>query len=199
MDKLYNLFDNKAALYAANRPGYSPHVLKYLQEDLGYSPPALGADIGCGTGQLTKILAGYFDLLYAVEPNDFMMKECQKRLCNYINIHYIYHCAERTEIDNNILDYITVAQAFHLFHNMETLRELKRILKPDERLIIIYFGIALQKIPINIVIFRMTIRNTLIVILLLIELFLLHMLYREEIHLFRFLWKSWQRFLQISL
>lgn len=138
MDKLYNLFDNKAALYAANRPGYSPHVLKYLQEDLGYSPTALGADIGCGTGQLTKILAGYFDLLYAVEPNDFMMKECQKRLCNYINIHYIYHCAERTEINNNILDYITVAQAFHLFHNMETLRELKRILKPDGRLIIIY-------------------------------------------------------------
>ena len=58
MDKLYNLFDNKAALYAANRPGYSPHVLKYLQEDLGYSPPALGADIGCGTGQFRFVICG---------------------------------------------------------------------------------------------------------------------------------------------
>ena len=138
MDKLYNLFDNKATLYATNRPGYSPHVLKYLQKDLGYSPKALGADIGCGTGQLTKILAGYFEMLYAVEPNDSMMKECRKRLCNYKNIHYVYQSAENIGIANSMLDYITVAQAFHLFHNIETLTELKRILKPGGKLIIIY-------------------------------------------------------------
>lgn len=52
MEKLYDLFNNKASLYAANRPSYSPNVLKYLQKDLGFSSTALGADIGCGTGQL---------------------------------------------------------------------------------------------------------------------------------------------------
>lgn len=31
MAKLYDLFNNKASLYAANRPSYSPNVLKYLQ------------------------------------------------------------------------------------------------------------------------------------------------------------------------
>lgn len=138
MDKLYKLFDNKAALYAANRPSYSSHVLRYLQQDLRFSPTALGADIGCGTGQLTKILAGYFDLLYAVEPNDSMMRECQKRLCDCKSIHYICRSAENTEIDDNKLDYITVAQAFHLFNNVETLQEFKRILKSDGKLIIIY-------------------------------------------------------------
>ena len=138
MAELYNLFNNKAALYAANRPSYSPHVLEYIRQNLGFSPIALGADIGCGTGQLTKILADFFDLVYAVEPNDSMMIECQKCLCNYKNVLYICRSAEKTEIDNNKLDYVTVAQAFHLFHNPETLRELKRILKPDGRLIIIY-------------------------------------------------------------
>ena len=83
MAELYNLFNNKAALYAANRPSYSPHVLEYIRQNLGFSPIALGADIGCGTGQLTKILADFFDLVYAVEPNDSMMIECQKCLCNY--------------------------------------------------------------------------------------------------------------------
>ena len=29
MEKLYDLFNNKASLYAANRPSYSPNVLKY--------------------------------------------------------------------------------------------------------------------------------------------------------------------------
>lgn len=138
MGKLYDLFNNKAALYAANRPSYSPNVLKYLQKDLGFSSTVLGADIGCGTGQLTKILAEYFDLVYAVEPNNSMMQECQKYLYNYKNILYECHSAESTEIDDNKLDYITTAQAFHLFHNAETLREFKRILKPDGRLIIVY-------------------------------------------------------------
>lgn len=132
------MFNNKAALYATNRPSYSPHVLEYLQQDLGLSPTALGADIGCGTGQLTKILSGYFDLVYAVEPNDSMMKECQKCLYDYKNILYVCHSAENTKINDNKLDYITVAQAFHLFYNAETLRELKRILKPNGCLIIIY-------------------------------------------------------------
>lgn len=138
MGKLYDLFNNKAALYAANRPSYSSNVLEYLQKDLGFSSTALGADIGCGTGQLTQILAEYFNLIYAVEPNNSMMQECQKYLYNYKNILYKCRSAESTEIDDNKLDYITTAQAFHLFHNAETLREFKRILKPDGRLIIVY-------------------------------------------------------------
>lgn len=138
MDRLYDLFDNKATLYAAYRPSYSPHVLEYLQQDLGFSQTTLGADIGCGTGQLTKILAGFFDLVYAVEPNDSMLKECQRYLYDYKNILYVCHSAENTEIDNNKLDYITVAQAFHLFQNEETIREFKRILKPNGHLIIVY-------------------------------------------------------------
>lgn len=138
MSRLYNLFDNKAALYAAYRPSYSSHVLEYLQQNLGFSQMTLGADMGCGTGQLTKILAEYFDLVYAVEPSVSMMRECQKCLHDYKNILYVPHSAENTGIENNKLDYITVAQAFHLFHNVETLQEFKRILKPDGRLIIIY-------------------------------------------------------------
>lgn len=138
MDELYKLFDNKAVLYAESRPGYSAHVLQYLQNDLGLSSTALGADIGCGTGQLTKILSAFFESIYAVEPNVSMISECQKRLHDKKNIKYKYRSAESTDISDNILDYITVAQAFHLLSGENTLREFKRILKPDGKLIIIY-------------------------------------------------------------
>lgn len=138
MDNLFKLFDNKAALYAANRPGYTEHILKHLQQDLTFLPTAIGADIGSGTGQLTKILAEYFDFVYAIEPNNFMINESQKYLCNYKNIQYINCCAENTELNDSTLDYITVAQAFHLFNKLKTLQEFKRILKPNGRLVIIY-------------------------------------------------------------
>lgn len=138
MDGLYKLFDNKAILYAESRPGYSAHVLQYLQKDLGLSSTALGADIGCGTGQLTKILSDFFESIYAVEPNVSMISECQKRLYDKKNIQYIHRGSEGTDIKKNTLDYITVAQAFHLLPIENTLREFKRILKPNGKLIIIY-------------------------------------------------------------
>ena len=117
MNKFYKLFNDKAKLYATSRPGYSAHVLEYLKKDLEFTSAVKGADIGCGTGQLTQILAQYF---------------------NYKNISYIQQSAENTKIEEKSLDYAITAQAFHLFHNAETLKELKRILKPNGYFIIIY-------------------------------------------------------------
>lgn len=138
MNKFYKLFNDKAKLYATSRPGYSAHVLEYLKKDLEFTSAVKGADIGCGTGQLTQILAQYFNFIYAIEPNSYMMEECKKYLHNYKNISYIQQSAENTKIEEKSLDYAITAQAFHLFHNAETLKELKRILKPNGYFIIIY-------------------------------------------------------------
>ena len=64
-----------------------------------------------------------------------MMQECQKYLQNYKNVHYICNSSENTNIDSNKLDYISVAQAFHLFYTSESLQEFKRILKPNGYLV----------------------------------------------------------------
>ena len=98
MNKFYKLFNDKAKLYATSRPGYSAHVLEYLKKDLEFTSAVKGADIGCGTGQLTQILAQYFNFIYAIEPNSYMMEECKKYLHNYKNISYIQQSAENTKI-----------------------------------------------------------------------------------------------------
>ena len=64
MNKFYKLFNDKAKLYATSRPGYSAHVLEYLKKDLEFTSAVKGADIGCGTGQLTQIfLKGLHDII----------------------------------------------------------------------------------------------------------------------------------------
>ena len=85
MNKFYKLFNDKAKLYATSRPGYSAHVLEYLKKDLEFTSAVKGADIGCGTGQLTQILAQYFNFIYAIEPNSYMMEECKKYIHYYKN------------------------------------------------------------------------------------------------------------------
>lgn len=138
MRDLHLLFNDKASLYAKSRPSYSDNVIEYLTENLNLSVSDIGADIGAGTGQLTKLLANKFNYVYAIEPNFSMLKECKKNLLSYTNV--IYKCckAESTNLKTHILDYITVAQAFHLFYNKETYVEFKRILKPNGKLIIIF-------------------------------------------------------------
>lgn len=138
MDDLHILFNEKAALYAKSRPSYSDHVIEYMTEKLNLNVFDIGADIGAGTGQLTKLLANKFNSVYAIEPNFSMLKECKKNLSSYTNI--IYECckAESTNLKEHILDYITVAQAFHLFYNKKTFLEFKRILKPNGKLMIVF-------------------------------------------------------------
>lgn len=138
MQNLHKLFNSKALLYAKNRPSYSNHIMNYLSQYLNLREIHLGADVGAGTGQMTKILADNFNTVYAIEPNLAMLNECKKQLFSYNNIIYKNCSADNINLTNHSLDYITVAQAFHLFYNKETYTEFKRILKPDGKLIIIY-------------------------------------------------------------
>lgn len=138
MEDFHILFNDKALLYAQSRPSYSNQVIKYLTENLCLNCFDIGADIGAGTGQLTKLLADKFNSVYAIEPNLYMLKECQKKLLSYTNIIYECSKAESTNLGTHVLDYITVAQAFHLFYNKETYTEFKRILKPNGKLIIVF-------------------------------------------------------------
>jgi len=88
VNKFYKLFNDKAKLYATSRPGYSAHVLEYLKKDLEFTSAVKGADIGCGTGQLTQILAQYFNFIYAIEPN---MQITLKRNASSATAERLFH------------------------------------------------------------------------------------------------------------
>lgn len=138
MSNLYELFNDKASLYTKSRPSYSDHIITYLKEWVKLDTVHVCADIGAGSGQLTRILAQNFDKVYVIEPNLFMLEECQNHLSSYHNIVFKCSRAENTNLNSNFLDLITVAQAIHLFDTDETYNEFKRILKPNGKLFIVY-------------------------------------------------------------
>lgn len=138
MDGEFGNFHGKAQLYAKYRPQYSQEYKEFLQKTLRLSKNSVVADIGAGTGIHTKILAEITDKIFAVEPDREMLNELQSQLLHLGKIITVQRSAEDTRLPDACVDYVTVAQAFHLFDRQKSLTEFKRILRPSGILVLVW-------------------------------------------------------------
>lgn len=148
-----NKFTQKADNYAKSRPAYSSQMIDYLTSC--FLPPSnyTVADIGSGTGILTKQLLTCGYKVFAVEPNENMRTFAEKELSDCKNFISINATAENTTLENNCVDIITVAQAFHWFDAGQFKTECTRILKPNGKIFLIW-NKRDEKAPINIELFE---------------------------------------------
>jgi ubiquinone/menaquinone biosynthesis C-methylase UbiE len=120
-------FSDRAETYAKYRPGYPDEMLQFLETLV--APPATVADIGSGTGILTRhLLKSGYDA-WAVEPNQAMRTAAERTLSGYPAARSIDGTAEATTLEEGTIDLITCAQAFHWFDRVQTRLEFSRILK----------------------------------------------------------------------
>lgn len=131
-------FTNKSALYSKYRPRYPEAAIRLLKASAETGSAAVVADVGAGTGILTKQLAGHVKKVYAVEPNRDMRAACQKYCHSEKNIEVVNGSAEQTTLADKSADLITVAQAFHWFDKEKTKHEFRRILKPHGKAALIW-------------------------------------------------------------
>lgn len=134
----YGSFLGKAKLYSKYRPKYSNNYYQFLKSSLNINKESIVADIGAGTGIHTKGLVGIAKEVFAIEPDLQMMNECLFQLKDYPNVSGINCSAEEIYLPNNSVDYITVAQAFHLFDEKKSLSEFHRIIRPNGLLILVW-------------------------------------------------------------
>lgn len=99
------------------------------------------ADIGCGTGALTRKIAMRKADVTGVDPSKELLQHAAalNRLKNY-KIPYLQATAENTGLDDSQFDMVTVMRAWHWFDREKAIAEIKRIVKAKGTLIVIDSG-----------------------------------------------------------
>jgi len=131
-------FSNRAADYARYRPGYPREVLDVLRAWCGLKPEHVIADIGCGTGLLSKLFLENGNRVFGVEPNAEMRMAGEEFLSSFGTFTSVAGSAEATTLPSDSVDFVAAAQAFHWFDPEPTRREFQRILKTHGRVIILW-------------------------------------------------------------
>ncbi|MEH7306700.1 class I SAM-dependent methyltransferase [Neobacillus drentensis] len=99
------------------------------------------ADIGAGTGALTRKMAMRKANVIGIEPSQGLLTQASvlNRMKNF-TIPYQQGTAEATGLDDSHYDIVTVMRAWHWFERPKAIEEVKRILKARGTLIVIDSG-----------------------------------------------------------
>jgi SAM-dependent methyltransferase len=124
-------FSARAADYVRSRPGYPAEIRSVLESTGLPATDARIADIGSGTGLLSRMFldAGY--RVCGVEPNAAMREAAEKFLRGYASFESIDGRADATGLEPNSMDAIVAGQAFHWFDPEPTRAEWLRISRPE--------------------------------------------------------------------
>jgi SAM-dependent methyltransferase len=131
-------FSSRVDNYIRYRPGYPPEVLATLKSECGLSSRCAIADVGSGTGLLSRIFLENGNRVYGVEPNQEMREAGERILKNYPQFISVAGTAEATTLPGRSLDLVTAAQAAHWFDSRKARREFVRILKPGGWVVLIW-------------------------------------------------------------
>ena len=131
-------FSDRVENYVKYRPSYPPQLINSLASSCGLFPTSIIADIGSGTGILSKLFLDNGNTVFAVEPNQEMRTAAELFLANYPNLKSVQGQAEQTTLDNHTVDIVTAGQAFHWFDQVKAKSEFIRILRPNGWVVLVW-------------------------------------------------------------
>jgi len=131
-------FSNRVADYVRYRPSYPSALVDLLREECGLRPDHVIADVGSGTGILSKMFLENGNQVFGVEPNDEMRRAGEDYLSTFKNFSSVAGSAEATTLADASLDFVTVAQAFHWFEPAAARTEVQRILRREGFVVIVW-------------------------------------------------------------
>jgi ubiquinone/menaquinone biosynthesis C-methylase UbiE len=136
--KTTDKFTGKADIYAKYRPSYPNEYIDYLLSANQLKEGQIVADIGSGTGIFSRQLLERGLTVMGVEPNDEMRTMAEQSLKLYPRFTSIKATAENTTLEDNSVDLVTVAQAFHWFDKKAFKIECQRILKQQANVALVW-------------------------------------------------------------
>jgi SAM-dependent methyltransferase len=131
-------FSSRVENYAKYRPTYPAAVVDILKSDCGLTTDSIIADVGSGTGILSRPFLQNGNTVFGIEPNTPMRLYADQSLQQFSNFVSVEATAEATTLAPASVDIVTAAQAFHWFDQAKAKIEFARILKPAGWVVLIW-------------------------------------------------------------
>jgi ubiquinone/menaquinone biosynthesis C-methylase UbiE len=132
------LFDAVAGLYDATRQGYPPEMVDAVVANAAIGPGAAVLEIGCGTGQLTRQLAGRRFALTAIDIGAAMVRAARSNVADPAARFEV--CSFEDFGGAGPFDLIVSATAFHWIDPGVGLDKAARLLRPGGWLALLTTG-----------------------------------------------------------
>ncbi len=127
-------FSEVAARYAKRRPVYPPELAQFLAS---LAPGReLAWDAGCGSGQMSALLAEHFDLVVATDASAEQLAHATRGA----RIEFRCERAERTSLADASVDLIVSAQAAHWFDLPAFYAEVRRVAREGAVLALVCYS-----------------------------------------------------------
>ena len=125
-------YNQEADVYASVRPSYHPALVERFIDKYANG---IVAELGAGTGIFTSQLVDAGCVPIAIEPVAAMRDAI---IAAHPTVTVIDGTAEHTGLDDNSVDTVVAAQAFHWFDHDAALDEIKRTLCPGGFLVCVW-------------------------------------------------------------
>ncbi|WP_375383816.1 class I SAM-dependent methyltransferase [uncultured Microbacterium sp.] len=127
-DDMSTSFGRMVGEYEAGRPGYPLEAVEWMLEPVATAaPPLRVADVGAGTGKLTRVLAEFGADVIAVDPDADMLAALR---AEHPAVPALAGTAERLPVPDASLDAVVLGQAWHWVEPVAGSVEVARALRP---------------------------------------------------------------------
>ncbi|KAA0970381.1 class I SAM-dependent methyltransferase [Aureimonas fodinaquatilis] len=130
-----NWFESGGKDYARFRPDYPAQLAEFLADTAPSRSCAV--DVGCGSGQLTTLLAQHFDRVIGCDPSADQLDSAP----SHPNVEYVCASAENLPLKDRSVSLIVAAQAAHWFNLPHFYKEVSRIGVKDAALALVSYGV----------------------------------------------------------
>jgi SAM-dependent methyltransferase len=124
--------------YVRYRPGYPQGVLDLLRAGCGLASSWVVADLGAGSGNLTRLFLENGNAVFAIEPHPEMRAASARLLRSHPGFVSVAGSAENTPLAEGSVDLVVAGQAFHCFDPAGCKRECRRIVREPHRVALVW-------------------------------------------------------------
>ncbi len=123
-------FTGRVDNYVRYRPSYPRAVLDLLRTECGLTGDSVVADVGSGTGILSRLFLENGNRVFGVEPNPEMRAAAEDLLRDQPRFTSVAGTAEATGLPDDAAGFVVAGQAFHWFDAGRSRLEFARVLGP---------------------------------------------------------------------